>query len=498
MTGCMNPKTPKSSKDFYGMQYSEVIAMLEEAGFNNIKEDAVQDIDSNSDIADGAVDQVIIDNNETFEEGTAYKKDATIIVKYHTIPKVKSSFSSDEVKAMGIDDILKELNDTGFVNITQKDVYDLDPDSISTDFINEVLVNEKPIKSEEYYCFDSPVSVISHHPYEKYTVNLNLTFISNWIFDKYDVTVLVNGEEYSQLKHGEDSEMSLRLKEGMNTISFTNSENSDVRGMIEMNVDSDIDASYYLSCYNDRVELKEEYVDHKVELNDNEVKMLNTKYQYLDKNYEDVVNELKDIGFTNITLNPLYDIIWGWTEEGSVSKVTINGLDSYKRGDVYQKDSEVIVTYHLNAIDDPNAQEKEDQEKPEETENPDQIVEEEKDDFDCTVYKYTTIRDKNYLVIYNNSDLVVEFSRRGNKKPSFYITGHYTGDLENGLNVTWGENGTQRVYYYYPKGSAKDDSSICSCFSDGTVYERFNKIKQSEVYSILSAIDKQEFSESKE
>lgn len=50
----------------------------------------------------------------------------------------------------------------------------------------------------------------------------------------------------------------------------------------------------------------------------------------------------------------MYDIVFGWTEEGEVDNVTINGSDTYKRGDVFKKDTEIVVSYHLKEEDDPS------------------------------------------------------------------------------------------------------------------------------------------------
>ena len=72
------------------------------------------------------------------------------------------------------------------------------------------------------------------------------------------------------------------------------------------------------------------------------------------ENYKDIEKQFKKAGFTNIKTKILYDIYWGWTEEGEVDSVTINGDDDFIRGDIYDKDSKIVITYHMKEEDDPN------------------------------------------------------------------------------------------------------------------------------------------------
>lgn len=50
----------------------------------------------------------------------------------------------------------------------------------------------------------------------------------------------------------------------------------------------------------------------------------------------------------------LYDIVLGWTEEGEVKSVTINGNSDFTRGTIFNADDEVIITYHMPEDDDPS------------------------------------------------------------------------------------------------------------------------------------------------
>lgn len=88
-------------------------------------------------------------------------------------------------------------------------------------------------------------------------------------------------------------------------------------------------------------------------LADDKVKVDFSSYSLIGESFEAVGAKLARDGFTNISYEIVYDIIWGITEEGSVKSVTIAGLKNYSKGDVFQKDDPIVVTYHMMQKDDP-------------------------------------------------------------------------------------------------------------------------------------------------
>lgn len=92
----------------------------------------------------------------------------------------------------------------------------------------------------------------------------------------------------------------------------------------------------------------------KWEVGDGEAAVPATAFDYKYKNYQDVQKNLEDAGFTNITTKILYDIVWGWTEEGEVKSVSIDGRTDYEKGEVFNMDAPIIITYHMRVEDDPN------------------------------------------------------------------------------------------------------------------------------------------------
>ena len=84
-------KVSRSSDELVGENYQTVISELETIGFTNIKTEVLDDLVTGWLTKDGSVEQVEINGNNDFGNGTKFPKDAEIIITYHT-------FSKDEKK----------------------------------------------------------------------------------------------------------------------------------------------------------------------------------------------------------------------------------------------------------------------------------------------------------------------------------------------------------------------------------------------------------------
>lgn len=354
LSACGNPKAPDSASAFVGESLDSVVTAFEKAGFKNIDVLEIQDLTSKSDLQDGDVSEISINNDNNFSAKAEYDKDVPVVITYHTIRKVVVPISPSEIQDVEYETIVTLFTNAGFENISKNEVFDLDPDIFSVDFQNEVSIQGNADFAEgDSVPFDAPVSVISHKPFARRTVNIHIDFQSNLFFNKYGVVVALDGDKET-LEHGEDSDIEYQLKDGDYVLTFTSAESSSINGETRLNVSSDVDASFKISCNSDNISVETIYIDNKFELADDEVKIMTTQSEFRLNHYNSTIATLKEWGFTNIIEKPLYDIRLGWTEEGSVESVTINGETEYKRGDVYKQDSEVIVSYHLNQDDDPS------------------------------------------------------------------------------------------------------------------------------------------------
>lgn len=243
----------------------------------------------------------------------------------------------------------------GFTNIEAEKVEDLqatDVDKVNT--IDAISVGGKTDFTKEQEFQSDDEVLIRYHGYAKCNVKIHVDFVPNLIFSKYDVNLLLNGIEEGTLTHGEDQDFEFSIDPGEYTLTFESAESSSVKGEVTLTVDCDIEASYKIACYSDKVFVETLYVDRLTELADGEVKLDVAASEYKHKNYEDVAAALKTLGFTNIKYKVLYDIVLGWTDDGEVESVSVADKTDFNRGDVFPADAEIVITYHMPEDDDPN------------------------------------------------------------------------------------------------------------------------------------------------
>lgn len=86
----------------------------------------------------------------------------------------------------------------------------------------------------------------------------------------------------------------------------------------------------------------------------NEIRLPASSSDYENKLYTDVLDDFEAAGFTNVKLKIIYDLVAGWlTSDGEIEEILVNGSSSFTKGDVYPKDTEIIIAYHTWASDEP-------------------------------------------------------------------------------------------------------------------------------------------------
>ena len=356
MSSCSFNKieVPASSSDYMNDSYQNVVNDLNEAGFMDVQTKAIDDINSNSEIKDGSVESVTIGEISEFQTGQKFSADDSVKIVYHNIPKILPPIGTDEIQDKSYKEIVEAFEESGFTNITTEEVYDLDPDIETKDCVMDVFINNNDNYSvTEEVPFDSEIIVRAHYPFKKYTLSLRIDFNENIVFDKYDISMLIDGEKQEELTHGENAEFDIRLKDGKHTLAFRKIDDSSIETETEVDLTSDLEVKYDISCHSDYISLETEYIDYDIALDEGQIKMMNGEESYYGKQFEEVKSEFTEKGFTNIVLNPVYDIVFGITPSGSVKTVTIDGRDDYRRGVIFQNDAEVVITYSMKTEEDP-------------------------------------------------------------------------------------------------------------------------------------------------
>jgi hypothetical protein len=79
----------------------------------------------------------------------------------------------------------------------------------------------------------------------------------------------------------------------------------------------------------------------------NVIKVSKSSDEIVGENYQTVISELGETGFTNIETKVLDDLITSLlTNDGEIEQVEINGDTEFSANDSFQKDSKIVITYH--------------------------------------------------------------------------------------------------------------------------------------------------------
>lgn len=87
---------PQSSSSLKGMHYSDVVHLLEEAGFTDIQTREDADLWVAVLHSDGDVEKVTVGGDSYFSEGDRFAADDPVVVKYHTYRNKSKRESSEE------------------------------------------------------------------------------------------------------------------------------------------------------------------------------------------------------------------------------------------------------------------------------------------------------------------------------------------------------------------------------------------------------------------
>ena len=219
--------------------------------------------------------------------------------------------------------------------------------------------NSEGYKLSVSYQGNSVISISVDEP--EYEVSIEIECVENWAFSKYDVDVYIDDSFEGTIDHGTTETFAVTMSKGTYEIRFVNAEDDEVTGTVVIDIHQDESLRYKISCTSTKIDV-ETIVGTIAEYGEDEAPMPQSASSYKFGNYEDVQKELTDAGFTNISFEILYDIVLGWTNEGEIENISVDGKTDFDQGDIFKKDAPIVITYHMKEEDDPN--------KPVESETP--------------------------------------------------------------------------------------------------------------------------------
>lgn len=444
LSGCGDSaRTPSSAEEYIGSDHETVKSELERAGFTNIEMIENEDLTSQSELSDGDVGEISIDGNPGFKKRTSFDKNAPVVITYHTIRKIASPVSFEDVSGMEYTEVGTIFSDAGFTNVIIDEKYDLDPDETNNDHEDKIIVNNRTsFNKGDAIPYDAKISVVRHYPYEKYDVSFHIDFAENLIFSKYNVDFSVDGEKEDTLAHGKDADFKLRLKEGSHSFKFSKADSAKIEEIITLDITGTTNVSYKITCRSNEIEAKQ----NSIRVTEKKVLPLSAS-DCEGKNYNDIVDSLRNAGFHSISANIIYDIVNDELSEGETEKVTVNGKSDFKQGEKFWENDRIVVTYHLKEEDDPvKISEKEESEKRSVTLHIDFVPNLIFDKYDVNVL----IDGKKEFTLSHGEDKDYEFRiKQGEHTLKFSKADDSSVNGEVKLSVTDDVEASYKIYCYY-------------------------------------------------
>lgn len=288
------------------------------------------------------------------KKGTVEKTGNTISENETIEATVFPPYSAVDCIGKNYDTLKNDFLAAGFTDIRTEATEDLSySESYRVGSVESVSIGEVCNFAKVQQFGKNEIVNINYHAYKKVSVNIDIDFLSNFFFDKYGVSIYLNNEKIGELAHGEDKSFSLEVEPGTYTLLLQKKGNTSCTGSFELDVKGDVNTSIQISCQSDSILIKPLYIEKLGEIQEGEIMMPQAASAYKYKDYIEVRNALENMGFSNISTTPLYDIVWGLTSEGTTESVSIDGNTSYARGDIFSSDAPVIITYHMKEINDP-------------------------------------------------------------------------------------------------------------------------------------------------
>ena len=345
-------KVDKAASEYSGMHYKLVEEELIQLGFTNIVLNEIPNLKSSDELKDYDVGSIVIDGMNAFGEGVRFKKDSKVVINYHTIKKIALPIGCSEATNYSIEQLQQMLKQSGYTNVKVKTMNDLDKDS---EEYRELVINkENDYQKDDFIPYDALITIMDHKHILEYNVVLKLIFNENLFFNKYGLDIELDKQAINTLAHGEDGSYTLLLANGEHTLTLFNNENKSLYQEVSFEVDCNMELAYVITCEEHRIKVEEQYIDKDQVVETHQAKITMSEADFKKMTLTQVIQQLKTSGFTNVKEEAIYDIVWGITPEESIQSVIIDGRQDYRRGEILNKDVEVIVRYHLDEDKDPN------------------------------------------------------------------------------------------------------------------------------------------------
>ncbi len=211
--------------------------------------------------------------------------------------------------------------------------------------------NQEGYKVQLSYTPNHEMSIKLEEPI--YDVDVTIACLENLVFSRYNVNVIIDGSNKGTLPHGSTERYTMHVKKGTYKIQFESSEDKSIIGQVILDIHQNDSLIYKLHCTSTHISVITVKGAFAIPQPD-EANVPHSANDYRFTNYQLVEKSLRDAGFTNITYQIDYDIIFGIIEDGDVESVSINNQTIFEPGTIFKKDAPIVITYHKFSSDNPD------------------------------------------------------------------------------------------------------------------------------------------------
>ena len=299
------------------LDYKNVWSMLEESGFTNI--DCREEPTSNKDL-DNQTLSIIINEKEYHDEECYLPKDAHITLVYYSLQEREIGYSQDELIGHPYEEVVEKLKQSGFTNVLPK-ASTIGWEKPKT--VINITAGSIPINYHSAYNKNTEIQ-IEYSNEDRVDVSEIMAKRQDITYEEFERELKEKG--ITKINSVEEPIYDTKQNHMIKCVAIDSKECPEDETECYLPLSASVDVTYFKL----RIVIGKDATDFE----DNE-------------QYTDIVNLLKNKGFSNIRLQRANDLVTGFvTKEGSIDSISINGNKNFNSGDDFDYDSRIVIVVH--------------------------------------------------------------------------------------------------------------------------------------------------------
>lgn len=327
---------PASYDSFTEKDYLDTCREFLKAGFTNITLIPKYDVRFYEGSKSGVVQSITVNSESTFIRGVWLPYDTEVRITYRT--------KDLDYVGKNYEEIGKMLTPMGFFNIEYEPLNDLGIKELKKDGeVVSVRIGEVELSEVSELNLLMPIIIKYHSEQQADNDQVKITTASKDLAgENYESVVsALKAMGFTRVKAAALEDLSNEIIHKSGTVSEVS-----IGGVTKFSVGEifDKNAEAIVSYHS----LKPQPTPSpEPQAGEGQVKITVKPKDLKGKDYQEVLAILQEMGFTNITTNPLGDLKKGWIyDDGEVNEVSIGGKTKFSINDIFDADVEIIITYH--------------------------------------------------------------------------------------------------------------------------------------------------------